>query len=131
MTQEQESCSVRFSAVMPTAATAVSGQGAFMTGIVTWVAFMAASIARFVPLKVIERPVATLRQRPSIPVMGVPPIVDMPIEAMRPTEPGACADEDSVLEPIRPVVAVGRTVVRSVIKVPIRTDRSWSDVDAD
>lgn len=40
--------------------------------------------------------------------------------------PGAGADEDAAYEPIRPVIAVGRAGVRSIVVIPIGADRSWA-----
>jgi len=72
---------------------------------------MALPIPRFVPLEVVERLRATIRHRTNVTSPGIIAVVDVAVEAMRPMEPRASSDEQSSNEPIRPIVAVGGTVI--------------------
>jgi hypothetical protein len=47
-----------------------------------------------------------------------------------PVKPGTCANEDTAHKPFRAVVAVGSTVIRGVVIVPVRTSGFGPDVDA-
>ena len=53
-----------------------------------------------------------------VTMMRVEVIVDVPVEVGGTVEPGACPNEDSAVEPFRPVVAIRRTGVRRVIVIP-------------
>jgi hypothetical protein len=63
--------------------------------------------------------------------MGVKTIVDMAVEAMGAMKPGASTEEDSTDKPVRPVVAVRRTVIRWIVEVAIRADGSRSNIYSD
>ena len=93
--------------------------------------YMASPIPRFVPLEVVEGPRATIRQRTNVTSPGIIAVVDVPIEALMPMEPRAGPDEQSSNEPIRPIVAVGSTVIGCVIEVPVRAHRCTPNVDRD
>lgn len=58
-------------------------------------------------------------------------IVHMAMKIARPVEPGAGPDKDPAVEPLRPVITVGSTIIRRDIVVAVRADRLGSDVDAD
>jgi hypothetical protein len=94
-------------------------------------AYMALPIPRFVPLEVVERPRATIGQRASVTTSWIIAVVDVTVEAVRPMEPGAGSDEQTSNEPIRPIVAVGSTVIGCEIEVPVRAHRCNPNVDRD
>lgn len=85
--------------------------GALPARIVTGIACMALSIPRFVAMEVIESPFPALGKRPRISMMRIVTVVYMAVEAMRTMEPRTSSDENSAHEPIRSVVAIGRTVI--------------------
>lgn len=119
--------------VAPTMTTAaapatISGEGAFMAGIMSRIAGVALSVPRFIPVKMVEGPVAAIGQRPMVTVMGIVPVIDMAQETVPTVEPWASPDKDSVREPVRLVVAVRSAIVRSVVEVPVWTPRSSSNV---
>jgi hypothetical protein len=94
-------------------------------------ACMASPIARLVSVEVIERLFAAARRRPSVAVAGIIAVVDMAVEVAGAAEPAAGTDKHAVVEPIGPVVAVGRAVIWSVVVVTVGTDRLHSEVDGD
>jgi hypothetical protein len=57
-------------------------------------------------------------------------IVNVAVKVFRAVKPRASANEDTAGKPLRSVVAVGGTVVRSNIVVSVWTFRCSSDVDA-
>lgn len=103
------------------AVTAVSGESCamFAAAIVSGIADVASSIPRLVRVEVGECPVSAFRQGAYIAVVRVPAIIDVAVEAVRAVEPGAGSDEHSVHEPIGTVIAVGSTVIRSIVEVSI------------
>src|ERR1700735_2441497 len=68
------------------------------------------------------------RHRSCVAVTWIVAIVDVAVEAVRAMEPRSGSDEYGPRDPIRTIVAIGCTVVRSIVKVPIRTYRSDSNV---
>jgi hypothetical protein len=92
-------------------------------------AYMALPIPRFVPLEVVERPRAAIRHRTIVTSPGIIAVVDVPIEAVMSMEPRAGPDEQSSNEPIRPIVAVGSTVIGCVIEVSVWAYRCNPNVD--
>lgn len=60
-------------------------------------------------------------KRTVIAVMYVEVVIHMAVKMPRPMEPRAGADEDAVVKPLRPVIAVRSTVVGSVIEVAVWT----------
>jgi hypothetical protein len=77
------------SARMPT--TAISGQRMLTRRIMACVAYIASPISRLISLKVVEALRPALRQRPSVTVMRVEPVIDMPVKAVRAVKPWACS----------------------------------------
>ena len=110
-------------------ATAVSGKCVFAAGIVGSLAYVAASVTRFIGLEVIKASRTAFRERTVVAVARVEAIVHMAVEAVMAVEPGASTDEDSADEPIRAVVAVRRAVIRSIVEVSVWA--LWSDADVD
>ena len=117
------------SAGMPTAA-AISGQGMLAACFMASIAHIPSSIACFVSMEVVEALRPTIRQGSRVTVTRIEAVVDVSEEAVGAVEPGAGADKHSAQEPIRPVVAVGSTVIGSVVEIAVRTDGSGSDVYA-
>ncbi len=108
----------------------VSGQGVLAAGFMASVAYVSSSISRFVSLEVVEALRATLGQGSRITVTGIKAVVDVSVEAAMAVEPRAGTDKQSAYKPIRAVVAVGSTVVGSVVEIAVGTYGSGSDVYA-
>ena len=66
-----------------------------------------------------------------IAVIGMVAGIDVAVEVVMAVVPGAGADEDAAVEPLRAVVAVGRAAVRACGVVAIGANGSGADVDAD
>ena len=115
---------------MPTTAT-ISGERVFTPCFMASVAYVSSSISRLVALEVVEALCPALRQRPSITVMRIKPVVDMSVKAVTAMKPRARSNKHPAHKPIRPVVAVWSTVIGSIVEVPVRTHGSHSDVYAD
>ena len=113
------------------AATPVSGERALTPWFMASVAYVSSSISRLVSLKVVEALRPALRQRSSVTVMRIKPVVDMSVKAVMTVKPRASSNKHSTHKPIRPVVAVRRTVIGSIVEVPVRTHGRHSDVYAD
>jgi len=106
--------------------------GAMFTGpVVASVAYMALPITRLVCVEVVERLFAARRHGSSITVMRVVAVVYVAIEAVMTVEPRAGADEYPVTVPIRPVISVDSTVVRSVVVISVGASGLNTDVDTD
>ncbi len=84
---------------------------------------MPVPIMGLIALEVVELLRPMLRHRPMIPMPRVIAIIYMPMEITRPMEPRPRADKDPARKPIRPIVPIGRAVIRSIVEVPIRTPR--------
>jgi len=87
-------------------------------------------IASFIRLEVIELLSSTRRKRPMISIAWIVPVVHVPIEPMRPMEPRPSAKEYAADEPVGPIVPVRRTIVRSIVEVPIRANRRHAKINA-
>jgi hypothetical protein len=112
------------------ATTTISGERMLAPAFMRSRAYIASSISRLVCLEVIEalRPVRW--QGPIVTVAWIKPVVHMPEKAMRAVKPWACSNKYSANKPIRSVVAVRSTIVRSIIEVSIGTHRSRPDIYA-
>src|ERR1700733_1646423 len=99
---------------------------------------MAASVAHFVAFEVgVVNDIvfrtgsfAALRQSAFVAVVGMVTVIHMALEVLRTMEPPAGSDEDSAVEPLRAIVAVGSAAVRGGIVVAVRTI-GGSDFDVD
>jgi hypothetical protein len=116
-----------------TASTWVSASrksGAVFAGPIMWrSARVAMFIVRRVCAKTVERVLAAFRQRSMVAVARIVALVDMAIKSMRSVEPGARPDKYPASEPIRTVVAIGCTVIRSIGEVAVGAHWSHPDVD--
>lgn len=84
---------------------------------------IAATIARFISLEVVELLGATARQRSTIAVVRVITVVHMAVEASRSVKPAAGSDEHTADKPIRSIVAVRRAIIRLIVKVTVWASR--------
>jgi hypothetical protein len=116
-------------AVRRATAAMISRQGMFAGWTVGRVADVAVRVVRLVRLEVVELLCPTRGQRSMIPVVRIIPVVNVAIKAVRAVEPRASSEEHPANKPVRPVVAVGGTVVWGVVEVPVRTHRRYSNVD--
>ncbi len=91
-------------------------------------AYVASAISRLVCLEVVEALRPALRQWASVTVMRIKSVVDMSVKAVMAVKPGACSNKQAANKPIRPVVAIGSTVIWGIVEVAVRTDGSRSDV---
>jgi uncharacterized cupredoxin-like copper-binding protein len=75
--------------------------------------------------------VAVVWKITAIAVIRMKVIVYMTAEVIGAMKPRAGTDEDSAAKPLRAIVAVGSTAVRSSVIISIRAVWSYTDVDAD
>ncbi|HVI10926.1 MAG TPA: hypothetical protein VND65_21760 [Candidatus Binatia bacterium] len=92
--------------------------------------YVAPAISRLVCPEVIEALGSVVWQRSSVTVMRVKPVIDMAAKVVWAVKPWAGSKKHPADKPIRPVVAVGSTVVRGIVKISIRTHGSRPDVYA-
>jgi len=101
------------------AAAPISGKGTFMARIMAGVACVASSVPRLVAVEVVERLFSAAGHGAMVTVMRIVAVIDMAVEAVRAVEPRAGSDKYSTLIPVGPIVAVGRTIVRSIVEVSV------------
>jgi hypothetical protein len=118
-------------ALMSTAAAVESRQRMFATGIVARVAYMAATIPRFIAMEVVECLVSVAGQRSVISMTGIESVVHMAVEAVRAMEPGSCSNEHSTYKPVWSIVAIRSTVIRSVVEISVGANRGRTNADRD
>ena len=106
-----------------------SGQAVFGAPIMASVAYVTLPIPRLVCVEVVERRFTAPRQRSNVTVMRIIAVVDVAVEAMRAVKPGASAKKHPANEPVGPIVAVGSTVIGSIVEVPVGTHGGDSNVD--
>jgi hypothetical protein len=90
---------------------------------------VALAIAGLIPLEVIEGASAAYWGWAIVAVAWIVAIVDMAVEAGTTVVPGTSSDEQSTVEPVWPIVAVGRASVRSIVVIAIGARGSDSDAD--
>jgi hypothetical protein len=78
----------------------------------------------------VERMVAPVRQRASVPVANVEAIVDMSAKVCRAMKPPAGTDKGTAHEPFRSVVTIGRAGIGGVVVVTVRAYGFDPDADA-
>ena len=111
-------------------AAAKAGEGVLTAAIVARVADVAAAVARFVALEMVERFCAARGQRSSVATAGVVATVDVAVETVAAMEPGAGSKENPVDKPVWPIVAVRGAVIRGVIEVAVGAYGGRADVNA-
>jgi len=111
--------------------TPIAGERVFSPSVMASFAYVASPISRLISMEVVEALGPALRQRSSVTVMRIKPVVDMPVKAVRAMKPRTCSKKDPAYKPIGPVVAVRSTVIRFVVEVSVRAQGSRSDVYAD
>ena len=71
----------------------------------------------------LRRSLAARRHRAMVALAIVEMMIDMSVEMIPSVIPGTRTDENSAREPLRTIVAVGRTAIRGALVVPIWTNR--------
>jgi hypothetical protein len=94
-------------------------------------AYVTSPISRLVAVEVVESLLAAPRQRTGITVVRVKAVVHVAVEAVPAVEPWACAKKDSADKPVRPIVAVGCAVIRSIVEVAIGAPGFDANADCD
>jgi hypothetical protein len=116
-----------------TAATATttskSRQAVFTATIMARISYMTLPIASLVCVEVVELPLPAPRQRPNVTVMRIVAVVDVAVKAVRAVKPGASSNKYPSSKPVGPIVAVGSTIIGSIVEVPIGAYRRHSNVD--
>jgi hypothetical protein len=112
------------------ASTPISGERVLSLPFMASFAYVASPISRLICLEVVEALRPALRQRSSITVMRIKPVIDMSVKAATAVKPRTCSKKHPANKPIRPVVAVRSTVIWGIVEVSVRTRGSWSDVYA-
>ncbi len=111
-------------------ATASLNAGTVFTAAVMWgIADMTASVTRFVGMEMVEGSFAAVWKGSGVTTARIETVVDMAVKAAGAVKPGTGAEEEAAHEPVRPVVAVGGTVIRLEIEVAIGANRRTSDAD--
>ena len=82
-------------------------------------------------MEVVERLLTALGHRSGVTVMRVVAVIDVAIEAAMTVKPWAGSDEYPVTVPIRTIISINGTVIRSVVVIAIGTSRLNTDVDTD
>jgi hypothetical protein len=103
----------------------------FTAALMAGIAYVASSIPRLIAAEVVERPISALRQRPTVAVMWIKPVVDMSVKPTRSVEPGTRSEKHTSHKPIGTVVAVRSAVIRLVVEVSVGTDGRRPNIDAD
>jgi hypothetical protein len=106
-----------------------SGESMFAASIMGRVAYVALPVPRFVCLEVVERLRPTLRERSSVSAMRIIAVVDVAVKAVMAVKPRTSSNEQPANEPIRPIVAVGSTVIWGIVEVPVGAHRCHSNVN--
>ncbi len=78
-------------------------------------------------LMMLDRMFSSRRKWPMISMAIVEVMIHVPVEMLRPMEPGSGSDENAACEPLGAIVAIGSAIVRRLLIVPIRTYRRRSD----
>ena len=89
--------------------------------------YMSAPVAHLVTVEVLEMAgraiggcmLTSLWKAAVVAVMLVKVVINIAMEVTRPMEPWPCADEQAVIEPLRPVITVGSAIVGRPIVVAV------------
>ena len=95
----------------------------------TGIPYVALPVACLIAVKVVERLLASLRQRPTIAIVRVKAVVHVSIETVVAVEPWTSSNEKAAIEPVGPIVPIRGAVVRSVVIVPIRASGRCADTN--
>jgi len=106
-----------------------SGQRVFTARVMAGVAYVAFSVPRLVSVEVVELRLPAPWQRSIVAVVRVKAVVDVPVKALAPVEPGSSSKKHPAHKPIGPIVAIGSTVIWLIVEVPIGAHRSHSNFD--
>jgi hypothetical protein len=87
------------------------------------------TVSRFVTMEVVKRRFSARRHRSLIAAAWIVAVIDVTVETLGAVEPRTRANENSAHKPVRAVVTVGGTIIRSVVKVTVRTDRRHPDAN--
>ena len=90
---------------------------------------VASPIPSFVRVEVAERLLSALGPRAFVTVVRIIAVIDVTGEASGSMEPSGRPDEYSAHEKIGSIVAVGSTVIRSIVKVSVRANRLHSNAN--
>jgi len=101
----------------------------FPARIMAGVPYVALPVTSFISMEVVEPFLSAPWKRPGVTVVRIEAVIHVAVEAMTPMEPWAGSNKYPADKPVGPIVAVGRTVIRSVVEVPIRAHRSHTNVD--
>ncbi len=112
------------------ATTPISGERVLSLPFMASFAYVASPISRLVCVEVVEALRPALRQRSSVTVMRIKPVIDMSVKVAMAVKPRTCSKKHPANKPIGPVVTVRSTVIRVVVEVSVRTHGSWPDVYA-
>jgi hypothetical protein len=102
-----------------------------VSGILANSSYVALTIARFVCMEVIERPLTMSGQRSVVPETGIKAVVNVSVKTTRTVKPGTGSDEESADKPVGAIIAIGSTVIGWIVEVPVRTYRGYSNANYD
>jgi hypothetical protein len=109
--------------------TALGSCAMFIGPVMTGVAYVALAIPGLVRVEVVERLISAFGHRSDVTMARIIAIVDVAIEAVRTVIPRTRSYEHAAVEPIWPIVPVGRTTIGRIVVVPIRTNRRGSNAN--
>ena len=110
--------------------TMITGEGALTPAFMGGIAHVASPISRLVSVEVVEPLRPALRQRSTITVMWIKPVIHMSVKAVWAVKPRACSKKHAAHKPIWPVVSVRSAVIWGIVEVSVRTHGSRPDVYA-
>jgi len=101
---------------------------------------LAMAVRSFVPVRIVHglamkfcavfrRVLAASREIAVIPLPVVQVVIHMSVKMIASVEPGSCTDEDTAVVPLRPVISVGRALVRRSFIVAVGASRRRPDFD--
>jgi hypothetical protein len=60
--------------------------------------------------------------------MRIIAVIDVTIETTGAMEPGTRSNENTANEPVRPIIAIGRTAIRGIVEVSVGANRRRSNI---
>jgi hypothetical protein len=106
----------------------ISG-GVFSGSVMAGVADVAMPVLRLVSVEMGERLFPAGREWSVVAVTRIVAVVDMAIKPVRTVKPWPGPDKHTPDKPIRPIVAIGSTLIGSKVEVAIGAHRCHPDVD--